>query len=141
MPEEKSCSTCVFDTVSRTSTVCATCESGAAYLHWRAKAAGYKLPEDMRPEVKYVFVPEYRGEEEEEEEEAAATTALDTQVGGGHYKKFTIQPAVFIEKNGLSFLEGCVVKRICRWKDKNGLEDLIKAKHEIDLLIEIHRVN
>ncbi|MCA8919159.1 MAG: DUF3310 domain-containing protein [Planctomycetes bacterium] len=64
-------------------------------------------------------------------------TALDTQIGGEHYKKHAIQPVEFITKNKLGFLEGCVIKRICRYEDKNGLEDLKKAKHEIDLLIEL----
>ena len=64
-------------------------------------------------------------------------TALSTQIGGEHYKKYAIQPVEFITKNKLGFLEGCVIKRICRYEDKNGLEDLKKAKHEIDLLIEL----
>ena len=64
-------------------------------------------------------------------------TALDTQIGGEHYKKHAIQPVEFITKNALGFLEGCVIKRICRYEDKNGLEDLEKIKHEIDLLIEL----
>ena len=64
-------------------------------------------------------------------------TALTKQVGGSHYKAFAIQPVEFIEANGLTFLEGCIVKRICRWRTKNGIEDLEKIKHEIDLLIEL----
>ena len=64
-------------------------------------------------------------------------TALDTQIGGEHYKKYAIQPVEFITKNKLGFLEGCVIKRICRYEDKNGREDLEKIKHEIDLLIEL----
>ena len=64
-------------------------------------------------------------------------TALDTQVGGDHYKKHVIQPVEFVTKNKLGFLEGCVIKRICRYEDKNGREDLEKIKHEIDLLIEL----
>lgn len=64
-------------------------------------------------------------------------TALDTQIGGEHYKNYAVQPVEFITKNKLGFLEGCVIKRICRYEDKNGLEDLKKAKHEIDLLIEL----
>lgn len=64
-------------------------------------------------------------------------TALDTQIGGEHYKRYVIQPVEFITKNKLGFLEGCVIKRICRYENKNGLEDLKKAKHEIDLLIEL----
>lgn len=64
------------------------------------------------------------------------TEASSLQVGGTHYKDMVIQPAEFIEANALSFLEGCVIKRICRWRVAKGIEDLEKAKHEIDLLIE-----
>lgn len=63
-------------------------------------------------------------------------SALDTQVGGEHYKGRGIQPVEFISANKLNFLEGCIVKRIARWRTKNGLEDLLKIKHEVDLLIE-----
>lgn len=62
---------------------------------------------------------------------------LSTQVGGSHYKQFVIQPVEFSQKNGLGFLEGCIVKRICRYKDKNGIEDLKKIIHEVELLIEL----
>ena len=60
---------------------------------------------------------------------------LNTQVGGNHYKNFKIQPAEFSEKNGLSFCEGNVIKYIARKKD-NRLEDLKKARHYIDMLIQ-----
>jgi len=63
-------------------------------------------------------------------------SAKDKQVGGSHYKNFAIQPIDFINKNNLGFLEGCVIKRMCRWQNKNGVEDLRKAIHEIELLIE-----
>lgn len=68
-------------------------------------------------------------------------SALDTQVGGGHYKDLPIQPVEFITKNKLGFLEGCVIKRMCRWRGKNGIEDLKKAIHEIELLIELESKN
>lgn len=65
--------------------------------------------------------------------------ALSRQVGGDHYKRLAIQPVEFIERNGLTFLEGSVVKRICRWsRGGKGLEDLHKAIHEIELMMEIH---
>ena len=64
--------------------------------------------------------------------------ASEVQVGGEHYRELPIQPAYFAEKNSLSFLEGCVVKRICRHKKAKGLEDLEKAVHEIRLLAEFH---
>jgi hypothetical protein len=68
-------------------------------------------------------------------------TALQKQTGGTHYKNMAIQPAEYAEKNGLSLLEGNVVKYITRWKLKGQpLSDLEKAKHCIDLLIEIHNV-
>lgn len=70
-------------------------------------------------------------------EEFAALTATQMQVGGNHYKNMAIQPVTFIHKNGLGYIEGAVIKYICRWRHKNGIEDLQKAKHFIDLLIEL----
>ena len=64
-------------------------------------------------------------------------SALATQEGGGHYKNMKIQPVEYIHANGLGFIEGAVVKYISRWKVKNGIEDLRKARHFIDLLIEL----
>lgn len=66
-------------------------------------------------------------------------SALETQVGGDHYKKVRIQPVEYISANGLNFLEGCIVKRITRWRDKDGFKDLEKIKHEVDLLIEMEK--
>jgi hypothetical protein len=71
---------------------------------------------------------------------ASPASALDTQVAGGHYKGKKIQPVEYIHANGLNFLEGCIVKRITRWRDKpaeHRFQDLEKIKHEIDLLIEL----
>lgn len=51
-----------------------------------------------------------------------------------HYD-FAIQPVEYITKNGLGFCEGNVVKYISRWKQKNGREDLLKARHYIDILL------
>ena len=51
-----------------------------------------------------------------------------------HYD-FVIQPVEFIMKNGLGFCEGNIIKYICRWKLKNGRDDLLKARHYIDILI------
>jgi hypothetical protein len=66
------------------------------------------------------------------------TKPSEIQIGGDHYKALPIQPAIFAEANELSFLEGCVIKRLCRWRrGGKGREDLLKARHEIDLLLEI----
>lgn len=66
-----------------------------------------------------------------------AMSASDTQVGGGHYKDMPIQPVAYIHANGIPFIEGCVIKYVSRWRSKNGIEDLRKARHFIDLLIEL----
>jgi hypothetical protein len=58
------------------------------------------------------------------------------QIGGGHYKDFAIQPAEFCQRNRLGFLESCVIKRVCRHGAKNGREDIEKAIHELQLLLE-----
>lgn len=61
---------------------------------------------------------------------------LKIQVGGGHYKEMSIQPVEFILANNLGFCEGNIVKYVSRWKAKNGIEDLKKARHYLDLLID-----
>lgn len=62
----------------------------------------------------------------------------DKQVGGKHYKGLAIQPVTYAMANGLGFMEGSVVKYITRWKDKAGIQDLEKAKHFIEMLIDFH---
>tara|TARA_R100001132_G_scaffold24726_1_gene24327 strand:- start:32 stop:304 length:273 start_codon:yes stop_codon:yes gene_type:complete len=58
------------------------------------------------------------------------------QVGGDHYKSMVIQPSEFINKNNLPFAEGNAIKYLCRHKQKNQKEDLLKAKHYIDMAID-----
>jgi hypothetical protein len=61
---------------------------------------------------------------------------LDKQEGGNHYKDMAIQPVEFITANNLGFLEGNVVKYICRHHAKNGAEDIKKAIHYCELLLQ-----
>jgi hypothetical protein len=65
------------------------------------------------------------------------SSALSVQVDGNHYKKCAIQPVQYVHANGLGFIEGSVIKYVTRWRDKNGIRDLEKARHFIDLLIEL----
>ena len=65
---------------------------------------------------------------------------LNTQVGGNHYQDFPIQPIEFIMKNSLSFPVGNIIKYVCRFDKKNGLEDLNKAKHYLEILIESYDI-
>jgi len=62
---------------------------------------------------------------------------MNKQEGGDHYVKLPIQPVEFIYKNKLGFLEGNVIKYVVRHKAKNGKEDLLKARHYIDMLLEL----
>jgi len=58
------------------------------------------------------------------------------QVGGDHYTKLKIQPITYIRANRIGFVEGNIIKYVTRYKDKNGIEDLKKARHFLDMLIE-----
>lgn len=60
----------------------------------------------------------------------------DKQVGGKHYKEMNIQPTDFIAANDIPFMEGNVIKYVCRHKFKNGKEDILKAIHYLNLLLE-----
>lgn len=64
-------------------------------------------------------------------------SALDTQVGGNHYKDLKIQPIEFIHANNIPFCEANAIKYLCRHRNKNGKQDLLKARHYIDLLIQL----
>jgi hypothetical protein len=69
------------------------------------------------------------------------TTALDKQVAGDHYKDQPIQPVEYIYANAIGYFEGNVIKYVSRWRKKNGIADLEKAKHYIELLIELETRN
>lgn len=81
----------------------------------------------------------YRIIEQQPDTPSIEPAATAVQVGGDHYKKLGIQPIEYISANNLGFCEGNVVKYVSRWKDKNGLQDLEKAKHYIELLIEMEK--
>ena len=59
-----------------------------------------------------------------------------TQVGGDHYRKMKIQPWDFIIGNGIPWAEGTVIQYVSRWRSKGGVDDLRKARHVLDKLIE-----
>ena len=70
--------------------------------------------------------------------------SLQKQVGGNHYQGFTIPPVEFIQSNGLGFIEGCIIKYLCRYRKKHSqparqLEDLKKAQHYLEMLVELMR--
>lgn len=63
--------------------------------------------------------------------------ALDKQEGGTHYKELPIQPVEYCQRNGLGFCESSVVKYVTRWKSKGGEQDIRKAIHFLELLLEL----
>lgn len=63
--------------------------------------------------------------------------AKDVQVGGNHYRDMAIQPWEFCQRNELNYAESNVVKYVCRHRKKNGKQDLEKAIHNIQMLIEL----
>lgn len=67
---------------------------------------------------------------------APTSTPNDVQVGGAHYKALEPQPWDVIHSWGLGFLDGNVVKYVARYRSKGGIEDLQKARHYLDKLID-----
>ena len=70
-----------------------------------------------------------------------AGKATDVQVGGSHYKGLAIQPAEYCQRNRLPYCEANVVKYVTRHREKNGREDIEKAIHYLQLLLEIEYPN
>lgn len=73
----------------------------------------------------------------EEERLAKEGPALTRQEGGSHYKDMRIQPVEYIHANNIPFIEGNVIKYVSRWRNKNGIQDLKKAMHFLQLLIDL----
>lgn len=69
--------------------------------------------------------------------ESKVAHPMDMQVGGDWYQRCAIQPIEYVIANDMGFIEGNIIKYITRHKHKNGLQDLEKAKHYIELLIEV----
>ena len=63
--------------------------------------------------------------------------ALSVQEGGNHYKDLAIQPVEYIHRNNIPFIEGSVIKYVTRWRQKGGVEDIKKARHFLDLLLQL----
>ena len=65
------------------------------------------------------------------------TSSLETQVDGSPYKDMKIQVVEYCHANNIPFMEGCVIKYVSRWRSKGGVKDLEKAKHFIEMLIDL----
>jgi len=63
-------------------------------------------------------------------------SVYNKQVGGNHYNKMAIQPAIFINKNDIPYCEGCIIKYACRHKLKGGRLDIEKLIHFAEMIME-----
>ena len=70
--------------------------------------------------------------------EKVRQSAWQKQEGGSHYKNLKIQPMQYALENKLDYAQANVVKYVTRHKEKNGKEDLLKAIHNLELMIEFY---
>ena len=112
----KKCSECLYSSVDSHHDPCVSCDDVGN--NWVSNVLQYN-PKDV----------------------AFSKRALDVQVAGNHYKDLAIQPVEYIHANGIGYFEGNVIKYVSRWRNKNGIKDLEKAKHYIELLIELEGKN
>lgn len=108
-------------------------------IHFTTLEMGYRdsivIWQRESPSDKLASAEQYRQAEALPFIDDEPKSAWDTQVGGDHYKKYKIQPMLFALENNLNPLQHSVLKYIMRHEDKNGKQDLEKAKHYIDLMI------
>jgi hypothetical protein len=97
---------------------------------WKSVAERVRLRNEMQQ-----FDAEYEKQQQLNLGVIKASDALEAQIGGNHYKDMAIQPVEFITANDLGFLEGNVVKYICRHHAKNGAQDIQKAIHYCQLIL------
>ncbi len=135
---DKSCDSCFYEeSDARVKGVpCIECLAGAGHPMWVAVDFLKNVPDDTAS-IEGEGVMSQMAEQLLRSKPEKPESALDKQVSGGHYKALKIQPIEFLHANNIPFAEGCAIKYLCRWRDKGGIKDLEKAKHFIELLIEL----
>ncbi len=135
----KDCDTCFYQTadVRGKGVPCIECVPGVGSSNkWVAIDFLKNVPDDTAS-IEGEGVMNQMAEQLLQSKPQKPESALDKQVSGGHYKALKIQPIEFLHANNIPFAEGCAIKYLCRWRDKGGIKDLEKAKHFIELLIEL----
>ena len=108
-------------------------------LKWNKEKQVVKRAEERMKEIAAQPVkPRQRMESKPVVQQVTTVTPNDVQVGGTHYKEQDIQPWDAIHAWGLGFFSGNVVKYVARHNQKGGVDDLRKARHYLDKLIELH---
>jgi hypothetical protein len=132
---DKTCDNCFYEASPSHMEPCFKCDG--AYSKWVAVDFLSGVDDGSTPVSEGAFVMNQMAEQLLQSKPQKPESALDKQVSGGHYKGLKIQPIEFLHANNIPFAEGCAIKYLCRWRDKGGIQDLEKAKHFIDLLIEL----
>jgi hypothetical protein len=136
----KDCSSCFYELSNIRVDPCKSCceaskDGEGCYTKWVAVDVFKNIDNHGEAMVERVIPPPQYDPKD------VAFNALDVQVAGSHYKKHGIQPVEYIHTNKIGYFEGNVIKYVTRWRDKGGIADLEKAKHYIDLLIELEGKN
>lgn len=114
------CGTCRhFGNIDYSKKQCVECQNSGTRVHWEAPLPGaiYQVDPDVM----------------------AQQRANERQIGGDHYTKLVIQPMQYSMANKLDACQHTIIKYVTRFRDKGGIQDLEKAKHVIDLLIEFEQ--
>jgi hypothetical protein len=133
---KEGCTTCFYERYSADDEPCNSCCADAAkgkgtFTKWVAIDVFKNIDNHGEAMAQRVIPPPQYDPKD------VALKALDVQVSGSHYKDLVIQPVEYIHANKIGYFEGNVIKYVTRWRDKGGIADLEKAKHYIDLLIEL----
>ena len=137
---KEGCTTCFYERYSADDEPCNSCCADAAkgkgaFTKWVAIDVFKNIDNHGEAMAQRVIPPPQYDPKD------VARNALNVQVAGSHYKKHGIQPVEYIHTNNIGYFEGNVIKYVTRWRDKGGIADLEKAKHYIDLLIELEGKN
>lgn len=146
-----SCDSCLHqapDGLNEVKPLCWDCTSFKTLVYWEPMVTPKESLKTLitrrinmtKPNVEPP-TPELSREDYAKLHEATEEYALDTQVGGSHYKSLKIQPMEYSMANNLDACQHTIIKYVTRYEAKGGKEDLLKARHAIDLLIGFKYVN
>ena len=145
---EKDCNTCTHhqqESIAKCPSLCWDCTATTSLIHWEPISIRKLLSDDFNKtaqiaiERDMIAYASLHGTDELLEDTTGS--ALDTQVAGSHYKNLKIQPMEYSMGNKLDACQHTAIKYITRFRDKGGKEDLLKARHAIDMLIEFEYGN
>lgn len=118
--------------------ICRTCQTVMCYRHLGKPTKTISGTCEKCGTHTALLIEDFK-EEVDLEGGPQAPDSLSVQVGGNHYKDLKIQPVEYIHANTIPFMEGSAIKYLTRWRNKGGIADLRKARHFIDMLIDLEQ--